>query len=201
LSGVDLGQAVVAVLAVLAMADEYGSGLIRVSLAARPRRLVLLTAKAVNLAGLTAAAGVVAVAGSLAGSLLAGRAHALSVAAGHAAGAGAGPSVRAAAGSVVYLVLVALLALGLATAVRDTAVSIGAVLALLYLPPLLAQALHGAVRRHVEQVAPMTAGLAVQATTHLGARPIGPWAGLGVLAGWAAAALAAGGLLLHLRDA
>jgi hypothetical protein len=42
--------------------------------------------------------------------------------------------LRAAAGSVLYLVLIALLALGVATAIRDTGVSIGAVLALLYLP-------------------------------------------------------------------
>jgi ABC-2 type transport system permease protein len=47
----------------------------------------------------------------------------------------------------------------------------------------------------------MNAGLAVQATRHLGALPIGPWPGLGVLAAWAAAALLAGGLLLRLRDA
>ncbi len=31
--------------------------------------------------------------------------------------------------------------------------------------------------------------------------PIGPWAGLGVLAAWAAIALLTGGLLLRLRDA
>jgi hypothetical protein len=31
--------------------------------------------------------------------------------------------------------------------------------------------------------------------------PIGPWAGLGVLAAWAAAALLAGALVLCLRDA
>ncbi|MFY7626872.1 hypothetical protein [Streptomyces soliscabiei] len=47
----------------------------------------------------------------------------------------------------------------------------------------------------------MTAGLAVQATVHLHELPIGPWAGLGVLAAWAAAALLVGSLLLHRRDA
>ena len=55
--------------------------------------------------------------------------------------------------------------------------------------------------RHLEQIAPMIAGLAIQATTGLGSLPISPWAGLGVLAAWAASALLAGGLLLHLRDA
>ena len=43
--------------------------------------------------------------------------------------------------------------------------------------------------------------LAIQATTDLRGLPISPWAGLGVLAAWAAAALLAGGLLLRIRDA
>jgi ABC-2 type transport system permease protein len=47
----------------------------------------------------------------------------------------------------------------------------------------------------------MTAGLAIQATTDLHSLPISPWAGLGVLALWAGAALATGGILLRLRDA
>lgn len=56
-------------------------------------------------------------------------------------------------------------------------------------------------QRHLQQIGPMTAGLAIQATTNLRSLPIGPWAGLGVLAAWAAAALLAGGLLLRWRDA
>ena len=43
-------------------------------------------------------------------------------------------TLRAATGSVLYLIVIALLALGVAPAIRDTAVCIGAVLALLYLP-------------------------------------------------------------------
>jgi hypothetical protein len=41
----------------------------------------------------------------------------------------------------------------------------------------------------------------VLATTGLSGLPISPWAGLGVVAAWAAAALLAGRLLLRLRDA
>ena len=89
----------------------------------------------------------------------------------------------------------------MATIIRDTAVSIGVVLGLLYLPPILAQVVADPLRRHLLQIAPMSAGLAIQATTDLRSQPIGPWAGLGVLAGWAAAALFAGGLRLRLRDA
>ena len=101
-----------------------------------PRRLVLLAAKAVNVAGLTLVAGCLAVAGCLlAGRLLLPGAG-LDAAHGYAlVSITHGPTLRAAVGSVAYLVLVALLGLGAATAIRDTAVSIGAVLALLYLPP------------------------------------------------------------------
>jgi ABC-2 type transport system permease protein len=102
---------------------------------------------------------------------------------------------------VLYLVLVALLTLGVSTAIRDTTVSIGAVLALLYLPQLLIEAVGGTLQRRLEQIAPMPAGLAVQTTTHLHQQVIGPWAGLGVLACWASSALLLGGLSLRLRDA
>ena len=110
--------------------------------------------------------------------------------------------LRAAAGSVLYLALIALLSLGVAAAVRDSAVAIGIILGLLYLIPIIATVV-GAPgwHRHLGQIAPMTAGLAIQATTGLRSLPLSPWTGLGVLAAWAAAALLAGGLLLRLRDA
>jgi ABC-2 type transport system permease protein len=73
---------------------------------------------------------------------------------------------------------------------------------LLYLFPIIGTALGGShLARLLQQIGPMTAGLAIQATTGLRNLPISPWAGLGVLAAWAAAALLAGGLLLRLRDA
>jgi ABC-2 type transport system permease protein len=109
--------------------------------------------------------------------------------------------LRAAGGTVLYLALITLLSLGVATAVRDSAAAIGIVLGLLYLIPIIAAVVHGqSWHRHLQQAAPMTAGLAIQATTGLRDLPIGPWAGLGVLAAWTAAALLAGGLLLRLRD-
>jgi ABC-2 type transport system permease protein len=55
LSGVDLSQAVVAILAVLAISGEYSTGMIRTTLSAMPRRLRVLGAKAVVVAGLTLA--------------------------------------------------------------------------------------------------------------------------------------------------
>lgn len=202
LIGVDLGQAVVAVLAVLAVTDEYGSGMIRVTLAATPRRAVMLGAKAINIAGLALVAGVVAVAGCLIAGRLLLPAAGLDPAHGYAlVSIVHGPTLRAALGSVLYLGLIALLSLGIATVFRDTAVSTGIVLGLLFLPPLLAQFVSGSWRRHVEQIAPMTAGLAITATNNIGSLPIAPWAGLGVLAAWAAGLLLGGLAVLTARDA
>src|SRR5215831_14010166 len=45
LIGIQIGQAVVAALAVLAVGDEYSTGIAHVTLAAMPRRTTLLVAK------------------------------------------------------------------------------------------------------------------------------------------------------------
>ena len=203
LTGIYLGQAVAAILGVLVISSEYSTGMIRATFTAMPRRTTVLAAKAAIIGSLMLAAGTIAVAGSL----LAGRVlltgHGFTPAHGYPGLTLAdGPVLRAAAGSVLYLALIALLSLGIATIVRDPAPAIGTVLGLLYLDPIIAAVLHGAHWHNViERYAPMTAGLAIQATIGLRGLPIGPWAGLGVLAVWTAAALLAGGLLLRLRDA
>jgi ABC-2 type transport system permease protein len=203
LTGIYLSQAVVAILAVLAISSEYGSGMIRVTFTAMPRRTTVLAAKAVTVTGLALAAGTVAVLGSVLAGRLILPGHGFTAAHGYPPlSLGDGPVLRAAAGSVLYLALIALLSLGVAAAVRDSAVAIGIILGLLYLIPIIATVV-GAPgwHRHLGQIAPMTAGLAIQATTGLRSLPLSPWTGLGVLAAWAAAALLAGGLLLRLRDA
>jgi ABC-2 type transport system permease protein len=202
LSGVDLSQAAAAILAVLAISGEYSTGMIRTTLTAMPRRGAVLVAKAVVVAGLALAAGAVGVLASvLAGRLLL-AGHGFTAAHGYSPLSLAnGADLRAAAGSVLYLALIALLALGAATAVRDSAVSIGVVLGLIYLFPVIASALAPGWSRRLEQIGPMTAGLSIQATSGLRSLPLTPWQGLGVLALWAAGALLVGGLALRLRDA
>ena len=175
----------------MAVSGEYGTGMIRLTLTATPRRLTVLAAKAAVLTGLV---------------LVTGSDRRLRL----AAGRGAHPARprhrpvprlprhlrqrRAGAprrfGSVLYLALIALLSLGAATALREAAAAIGAVLGLLYVLPIIAVFTGNAtLSRHLQQIAPMTAGLAIQATTGLNSLPISPWAGLGVLAAWAAGAL------------
>jgi ABC-2 type transport system permease protein len=203
LTGTDLGQAVVAIVAVLAVTGEYGTGMIRTTLAAMPRRTTVLAAKAAVVTAAALAAAIPAVLGSVLAGRLILPAHGYTPANGYPALSLAnGTVLRAAAGTVLYLALIALFSLGVATAVRDAAVAIGAVLGLLYLFPILGQVAGSpGVARHLEQIGPMSAGLEVQASAGLRNLPIGPWAGLGVLAAWAAAALLAGALLLRWRDA
>ena len=203
LTGIQLGQAVVAILAVLAIGGEYGAGMIHVTFVAMPRRTTVLAAKAAVVSSVVLVAGTVAVLASVLAGRLILPGNGFTTAHGYQPlSLGDGPVLRAAAGSVLYLALIALLSLGVATAVRDSAAAIGVVLGLLYLFPIVATVVADPHwYRHLQQVGPMTAGLAVQATVNLRGLPIGPWAGLGVLAAWAAAALLTGGLLLRLRDA
>jgi ABC-2 type transport system permease protein len=203
LTGIDLGQAVVAILAVVAISSEYSTGMIRTTITAMPRRTTALAAKAAIVTGLVLAAGTIAVLGSLLAGRLILSGHGFTPAHSYPPlSLGDGPVLRAAAGSVLYLALIALLSLGIATIIRDSGAAIGTVLGLLYLSSIIAAVVNSPHWHNgIERYAPMNAGLAIQATTGLRRLPISPWAGLGVLAAWAAAALLTGGLLLRLRDA
>jgi ABC-2 type transport system permease protein len=109
--------------------------------------------------------------------------------------------LRATVGSILYLVLVALLSLGVAAVVREPVAAAGTALGLLYLlgaaPFVIASPVW---QRRLWRISPMDAGLTVQATARLSDLPIGPLAGAAVLVAWTAAALLAGGLLLRRRD-
>ena len=202
LTGIQFGQALVAILAVLMVSNEYSSGMMRVTLAAMPRRQTVLAAKAILLAALVLVAGAVAVLGSvLAGHLIL-PGHGFTAARGfHPVWLSYGPTLRAASGSVLYLGLIALMSLGVAVIVRDSAVSTGVVLGLLYLFPVILSFIGNEHWQHrIGRWTPTVAGLTIQDTTGLRNLVITPWAGLGVLAIWAAAAMLAGGLVLRCRD-
>ncbi len=61
LTGIYLGQAVVAIVAVIAISGEYSTGMIRLTLTAMPRRWPVLAAKAAVVGAATLATGAVAV--------------------------------------------------------------------------------------------------------------------------------------------
>jgi ABC-2 type transport system permease protein len=202
LIGVRLSQVVVAVLAVLVIGGEYSTGMIRTTLTAMPRRTVVLAAKATTVTALVLVAGAVAALGSIVAGRLILPGSGFTAARGFPPLSPAdGPTLRAAAGTALYLALIALLSLGAAALVRNSAAAIGLVLGLLYVFPILA----GVVTdpdwvRRLQQISPSNAGLAIQDTVGLAGQPLSPWAGLGVLAVWAVAAAVAGGLTLQFRD-
>ena len=209
LTGILLGQAVIAVLAVLTVGAEYSTGMISCTLIAIPRRGTVLLSKAVVLAVPVLLAGGVAVLGSLAAGWWL-QPDAVGV---RQSGRGIlddghqalvlddGPTIRAAAGSVLYLALIALLSLGVATIVRSSAAAIGLVLGVLFVFPIVAAVVTDPDwQRYLRQIAPSTAGLAIQATTDLDGLPISPWGGLGVLGLWAFGSLVVAAAVLRLRD-
>jgi ABC-2 type transport system permease protein len=200
-TGIYPGQAAAAVAGVLAIGNEYSMGMIKLSLTAMPRRLTWFLAKAAVLTAPVLTGSALAVAGAaLAGRLIL-PGHGLTPAHGYPSLTSA-TDVRAAASAVLYLTLIALLSLGLAAAVRDSAAAIGLVLGVLYLFPLAADLVSSpALARHLDQIGPLPAGLDAQATIGVHGLPLTPWPGLGVVALWAAGALLLGALLLNVRDA
>jgi ABC-2 type transport system permease protein len=188
---------------VLVVGGEYGTGMIRVTLAALPRRLQVLAAKAVVVVGAAGAAALLGVAGSLLAGRLLLPGKGLSAANGYVVRSpGNGTDLRAFCCAVLYLVLIALVAVGITAAVRNSGAAIGSVLGLLFLFPIIAGVVPDhTLARHLNQISPMQAGSDAQATVGLHSLPLTPWQGIGVVALWAAGALILGGLVLRLRDA
>jgi ABC-2 type transport system permease protein len=200
-TGIGPGQAVVAVAGVLAIGNEYSTGMIKLSLTAMPRRLTWLFAKAAVLTAPVLAASVLAVAGAVLAGRLILPGHGFTPAHGYASLSSA-TDLRAAAGAVLYLTLIALLSFGLAAAVRDSAAAIGLVLGVLYLFPIAAAVISNPpLARHLDQIGPLPAGQDALATTGLNNLPLTPGQGLGVVALWTAGALLLGSLVLKTRDA
>lgn len=198
LTGLLFGQLAIGVLGVLVMSAEYGTGTIRSTLAAVPSRRRVLAAKALVFAVVALVVGEV----SAFASFFVGQA----ILAGTTPHATLGqPGVlRAVAGGGLYLVVLGLLALGIAVMVRHTAGAISAFVGVLFVLPLIDQALPTSVADSVGRFLPAEIG-AVMTTTrpdvHLAVGSFSPWAGFGLLCAYAAAALVVGGLLLERRDA
>jgi ABC-2 type transport system permease protein len=195
--GLDLFALVVGVFAVLQLSGEYGSGLIRASLTAVPRRWPLLAAKAVVLLAVT---GPLALAVCLASFL------ACRLCAGAAAGASIGdPGVlRAVLGAAAYPVASGLIGLGVGALVRNLAGSVTVFVAgYLLIPAILPAALPQRIQDDTLRYLPIAAGQAVYAMSRDSGpvRLLSPAAGGLVLTAWVLAILACGTLALHRRDA
>ncbi|MDA8292690.1 MAG: ABC transporter permease subunit [Actinomycetota bacterium] len=195
LIGVFFAQLVIGVLGVLAMSAEYGTGTIRATFAAAPRRPLVLAAKsAVFFAVALVVSEVVAFVSFLLGQAL------LGAPAIHATLSSPG-ALRAVVESGLYLALLGLLGLGLATIIRHTAGAIGAFVGVVLVLPLVVQALPSSTQLAVRRWLPSRIGQSIIATRPSFGHELSPWVGFAVLCAYVAVVLVAGAVLLVRRDA
>jgi ABC-2 type transport system permease protein len=194
-TGLGLGQLAICVLGVLTMTTEYSTGVIRASLLAVPKRLHVLAAKAVVFAVL------IFILGEIASfcSFFIGK----TIVAPVSTVALSQPGVtRAVIGAGLYLTVLGLFALAIGTLLRHTAGAIAIVIFLVLVAPGLLSLLDsydwGA---HIHAWFPIVAGGYITADHQQAGQLLTPWQGFGVFCAWTALLLAAGGYLLHRRDA
>jgi ABC-type transport system involved in multi-copper enzyme maturation permease subunit len=210
LIGAFAGLIAIIVVATGFITAEYRRGLIRVTLAASPRRGRVLAAKAIVIGSVTFVAGLASAAAAIPLGERVLRQHGNFI-----APVPALTELRVIVGTALLLAVAAVLALAVGVVLRRSAAAVTTVIALIVLPYLLAvasPALPAGPADWLLRVTP-AAAFAIESTStrypqvsnnylpFFGYYPLGPWAGLAVLCGYAAAALALASVLLRRRDA
>ncbi len=209
LIGTFVGLMAVAVVATMFMTAEYRRGLIRITLAASPRRGRVLAAKAVVLGAVTFAAGLVAAVGAVG----------VGTAIAHSRGSQIFPEpwpteVRMIVGTGALVAVVAVFTLAVAVIVRRSVAAVTIVFAAIVVPYFLAAILilPIGVADWLLRVTPAAAFAVQQATPQYpqvqayyapvsGFYPLAPWAGFAVLCAWTLAVFGGAVYLLRRRDA
>jgi ABC-2 type transport system permease protein len=192
MAGMSVGSLALGVLGILAVSGEYGSGTIRASLSAMPRRGTLISAKIVVVGLLTLLVG-----------------EALSFTAfleGQAVLKGGAPTatlgqpgvLRAVALSGVFLALFALLGLGLGVVIRHTAGAIALFAGVTFLIPIL----FNSISHNIARFAPeLIFANSVTTTVDQHTNALSVTMGVVCMVAYCAAALGFGAVLLNRRDA
>lgn len=194
LAGASLAQVILGILGVLLVTGEYSSGMIRASLAAVPRRLPVLWAKAVVIGVVS----VVAAVPSAFGAFLIGQ---------RVLGDGANASLsdtgvlRAVLGTGLYLAAIALLGVAIGALLRNAAASIGVLFVLLLVAPgLLGLVLPDSWSDAIVPYLPSNAGSSFASVTATDGM-LSAGAGAAVLVAWIVVLLGAAAVQLRRRDA
>ncbi|MGX6600705.1 ABC transporter permease [Micromonosporaceae bacterium Da 78-11] len=194
LFGVTFALIAFGVLGVLTSAAEYTSGMIRSTLAAVPRRLPVLWAKA-------AVYGVIAFAVGLVGAFVSFLiSSAIRSGTAEAVGLSDDGVLRGLLGVGVYLGLVGVIGVALGVLLRSTAGGISALVGTFLLVPGLMSLLPAAWQDDVTPYLPSNAGDSIYALQHA-TGSLSAGAGLLVLLGWTALALGGAAYRLISRDA
>ena len=179
LTGTFFAQLAVGVLAVLLITGEYSTGMIRSSLTVVPRRLPMLFGKLAVFAGVVFLTMLIASVASFSvgQALLSGQNLDASL-----SDPGA---LRAVVGAALYVTVAGITALALGALLRNTAAAITTFVAVFFVFPTLTLLLPASVTDHFVQYLPSNLGGVLTGSTSGLAHPLGPWAGFGVLCGYA----------------
>jgi ABC-type transport system involved in multi-copper enzyme maturation permease subunit len=194
LFGVPFALIALGVLGVLTTSGEYTTGMIRSTLAAVPRRLPVLWAKAAVYGGVAFAVGAAGVFASFAigSGILSGTDAAMTFS--------ADGVVASLFGVGVYLALVGVIGVALGALLRSSAGGISALVGTFLLVPGLMSLLPKSWRTEITPYLPSNAGESIFALHHA-TGTLSAGAGLAVLLGWTALALAGAAYRLKRADA
>jgi ABC-2 type transport system permease protein len=195
LAGLLFAQLAIGVLGILVVSAEYSTGTIRATISAVPRRPLVLMAKVAVFGVVTLIVGEIVsfVAFFIGQRILSGRAPSAVL---------SDPGVlRAVMSGGLYLLVLGLLALGLASIIRVTAAAISTFVGLLFILPIIADVLPSSFTSDIGRFLPANIGTVMMSAHYHGTDPFGPWASFGLLCAYAAVALLVGGVLLVRRDA
>ena len=210
--GIGFAQLVSAVLGALVITGEYGSGMIRSTFAAVPKRLPAIVAKALVFGITTFVVALVGLVGAALVSAPLLRANDIT------ADFGDGNVWLALVGGAGYVALIGLLAFGIGLIVRSSAGGIAAALGLVLVVPTILQVLARVTLAdwpsNIAAFLPASAGSTLYAYPGAAAESFTPsrpsasnvitldtWQGLLVLVGWVVVAFVVGAILVKRRDA
>ena len=195
LLGVLFAQLVVGVVGVLAFSGEYGTGMIRATLAVVPARLPVLWAKLIVLAGLVLSVTLLCTVVDFF------TATAINSSRGGSAISLTDPGVlRTVVGSSLYLTVVVIIGLALGALLRKTAAGLSVFAAVFFVVPIVVGALPHKITGFAPYL-PSNAGGALWGDPLTTAHALSPWAGFAVLCGYAVVLTALAAWRLRSRDA
>lgn len=192
-AGFGLAQLALGVLGVLIMSSEFSTGSIQTTLAAVPRRTPILAAKAIvfGAVALVVGEGLSFIAFSVGQAIIKGNAPSVTL--------GGHDVLRAVIGAGLYAAVLGILALSIATIVRNTAFGIVVLVLLLYVLPGIAAALPSNIEHTVEKFWPPQAGGQIT-NVYRAAHTLSPWAGFAWFAAFTAVVYVIGAVILRTRD-